>query len=171
MIPLTRDFLYTMHQRNYFHSLSLFFHFLCTALYRYYFCISNRIFLSFFLSYSIWGTHMILHLFILQLEASPFRGRYPKLVGGTNSDRFQPSSIIIIIIFGNSSDRLHHPSTQLHKINQRPEPYSFKWYSNTLPRVFPMATYSLLAEKSTAVTCPKGVLEVGQLSKEVRLGR
>jgi hypothetical protein len=34
-----------------------------------------------------------------------------------------------------------------------------------------MATYSLLAEKSTAVTCPNGVLEVGQLSKEVRLGR
>ena len=34
-----------------------------------------------------------------------------------------------------------------------------------------MATYSLRAEKSTAVTCPNGVLEVGQLSKEVRLGR
>jgi hypothetical protein len=34
-----------------------------------------------------------------------------------------------------------------------------------------MATYSLLAEKSTVVTCPNGALEVGQLSKEVRLGR
>ena len=72
----------------------------------------------------------------------------------------------------NTTDRLHHHQiTHLHKINQRPEPYSFKWYNNTLPRVFPMATYSLLAEKSTAVTCPNGVLDVGQLLKEVRLGR
>jgi len=34
-----------------------------------------------------------------------------------------------------------------------------------------MATYSLLAEKSTAVTCPRGVLEVGQFAKDVRVGR
>lgn len=31
--------------------------------------------------------------------------------------------------------------------------------------------YSLRAEKSSAVTCPRGVLEVGQLEKAVREGR
>ena len=98
MIPDARLLVYYASKKLFPFSLSLL-PLPCTALYRYYFCISNRIFLSFFLSYSIWGTHMILHLFILQLEASPFRGRYPKLVGGTNSDRFQPSSINIIKLF------------------------------------------------------------------------
>lgn len=34
-----------------------------------------------------------------------------------------------------------------------------------------MAMYSLRAEKSTAVTWPKGVLDVGQLEKDVSEGR
>jgi hypothetical protein len=37
--------------------------------------------------------------------------------------------------------------------------------------VFPIATYSLPAAKSTAVTCPRGVLDVGQLGNTVKLGR
>ena len=34
-----------------------------------------------------------------------------------------------------------------------------------------MATYSLWAEKSIAETWPKGVLDVGQLEKDVAVGR
>jgi len=37
--------------------------------------------------------------------------------------------------------------------------------------VLPIAIYSLRAEKSTAVTCPSGVLDVGQFPKAVRDGR
>ena len=48
---------------------------------------------------------------------------------------------------------------------------SLRWYKRTRPRLFPMATYSLRAEKSTLVTCPSGVLEVGQLEKAVSVGR
>jgi hypothetical protein len=45
--------------------------------------------------------------------------------------------------------------------------YSRSQYRSTRPREFPIATYSLRAEKSTAVTCPNGVLEVGQLLNDV----
>lgn len=37
--------------------------------------------------------------------------------------------------------------------------------------MFPIATYSLRAEKSTLVTWPSGVLEVGQFEKAVSVGR
>jgi hypothetical protein len=37
--------------------------------------------------------------------------------------------------------------------------------------VFPIARYSLLWEKSTAVTLPRGVLDVGQFEKTDRDGR
>ncbi len=47
----------------------------------------------------------------------------------------------------------------------------FKAYSKALPWRFPMAIYSVLGEKSTAVTVPRGVLEVGQLENTVKLGR
>ena len=46
-----------------------------------------------------------------------------------------------------------------------------KWrrlYSKALPRVLPIATYSVCGEKSTAVTVPRGVPDVGQLAKTVR---
>ena len=39
---------------------------------------------------------------------------------------------------------------------------SRRWYSNALPRLFPIAMYWLLAEKSTLSTRPSGVPEVGQ---------
>lgn len=41
----------------------------------------------------------------------------------------------------------------------------------TLPLVFPIATYSLPAEKSTLVTVPSGVPDVGQLANVVNEGR
>jgi hypothetical protein len=45
------------------------------------------------------------------------------------------------------------------------------WYKRTLPRVFPTAIYSLPAEKSTDVTVPNGVPEVGQFEKTFKVGR
>jgi len=50
-------------------------------------------------------------------------------------------------------------------------PYDRREYSNTFPRAFPIAINSLLAEKSTAVTWPRGVPDVGQLLKEVKDGK
>ena len=39
---------------------------------------------------------------------------------------------------------------------------SRRWYNNALPRLFPIATYWLSAEKSTLSTRPSGVPDVGQ---------
>ncbi len=56
------------------------------------------------------------------------------------------------------------------KLHYTPAPYSLRWYNKALPLEFPITTYSLLGEKSTAVTLPNGVLCVGQFANDVRVG-
>jgi len=48
---------------------------------------------------------------------------------------------------------------------------SLKLYNKTCPRLFPIAAYSLPAEKSIEVTCPNGVFDVGQFANAVNEGR
>ena len=47
-------------------------------------------------------------------------------------------------------------------------PKSRRLYNRTRPRLLPVARNSLPAEKSTAVTCPNGVLDVGQFANAVK---
>ena len=87
--------------------------------------------------------------------------------------RFSLSGGMTSDLAGHASTRRHHSHAKKTEITKHmytlvPDVVYYdslksrRWYNNALPRLFPIATYWLSAEKSTLSTRPSGVPEVGQ---------
>lgn len=120
-----------------------------------------------------------------QFEGTTFTGLQEFLLQNSRSRRtaqgaFKPQGLKVIkhttlslgtqiVILENTTIREPYHLTKIF-FHYTPAPYSLKWYNSALPLVFPITTYSLLGEKSIAVTFPNGVLCVGQFANDVSVG-